>query len=468
MTTTTGETRFETDQPISTISKHSNNPRRRAIADPDMVASIAEHGVLQPLIVAPDLKAPGKYVLIAGHRRLNGAKKAKRKTVPVVIRADLATDAQQLEQMLIENVHRQDLTPIEEAEGYHQLELFGYKPQTIATAVGRDVKTVRGRLRLLKLAATTKKKVDAGQLSLEDALAIGEFADDPEVTKRLEASVRDGWNFKQELQRARRDRTARREHAAAVAKLLDAGAAQLELPADTYWWSWSSTQGYRDLSSTHSTDWGQHKGCLAFCQYDSYGPNLAIVCTNVAKHQKAIDASRTEEQRERAAKSAEIEAEAQAAAAASDVRTQSLTAHVAGTPLPTAWVELMRVALPTLVHELNTDGAIRSYQDLLEIPADDRWDHTFHYENSRRSRTLFAQHCEEFADAGAATISRHVAAVAAILLEENLLSRWNRDTAAARRELEFLEAIGHPFGDVDLQLKAALDAASAPATEKAS
>ena len=128
----------------------------------ELAASISEHGVIQPLIVSSG--DDGKYTLIAGERRLRASKQAKLKKVPVVIRE--VSDQQQLEWALIENVQRADLSPLEEAEAYHQLtDVFGLSHAAIAKQVGKSRVAITNRLRLRKLSDAVKTALIAKTIS---------------------------------------------------------------------------------------------------------------------------------------------------------------------------------------------------------------------------------------------------------------------------------------------------------------
>ena len=122
---------------VDLIQRNPRQPREKFDIEEleNLAASIREHGVIQPLIVSPGKN--GIYILIAGERRLQAARKAGLKTVPVVIRH--ATDQQLLELALIENVQRADLNAIEEAEAYqHLAKEFKLSHETIATRVGKS------------------------------------------------------------------------------------------------------------------------------------------------------------------------------------------------------------------------------------------------------------------------------------------------------------------------------------------
>ena len=157
--------------PIDSIQRNPRQPREKFDLEEleNLAVSIREHGVIQPLIVAP-----GKneiYTLIAGERRLQAARKAGLKTVPVVIRH--ATDQQFLELALIENVQRADLNAIEEAEAYqHLAKEFKLSHETIASRVGKSRAAVTNTLRLLEASAPVKQALVDGRITEGHARAM--------------------------------------------------------------------------------------------------------------------------------------------------------------------------------------------------------------------------------------------------------------------------------------------------------
>jgi len=156
------------------IEKIIPNPRQpRLHFDEDELAeladSIREHGVIQPLIVSPGEN--GNYTLVAGERRLKASRQAKLSKVPVVIRE--ISDQELLEWALIENVQRTDLSPLEEAEAYHQLtKEFGLSHAEIAKRVGKSRVAITNRLRLRKLSARVKKALIDKSISEGHARAL--------------------------------------------------------------------------------------------------------------------------------------------------------------------------------------------------------------------------------------------------------------------------------------------------------
>lgn len=151
--------------PIEEIRPNKNQPRKTFTADKleELAASIREKGIIQPLVVR---KKGDHFELIAGERRWRAAQKAGLREVPVVIQ-DVSEDTA-LEMALIENIQREDLNAVEEAEAYHSLmENFSLTQEELARRVGKDRSTVANSLRLLKLPGDLKKDI------VEDRLAMG-------------------------------------------------------------------------------------------------------------------------------------------------------------------------------------------------------------------------------------------------------------------------------------------------------
>jgi len=162
--------------PVAQVVSSPWQPRRTFSAEAlsELVQSIQEHGVLQPLLVR---KANGKYELLAGERRLRAAQAAGLETVPVIVRD--ADDEKAAEIGLIENLQREDLNPIEEAEGYAQLAReFNLTQEEIARRVGKGRATVTNALRLLELPETIRQAVRTGMISAGHAKVLLGVPDD--------------------------------------------------------------------------------------------------------------------------------------------------------------------------------------------------------------------------------------------------------------------------------------------------
>ena len=157
--------------PISQIENYVGQPRKNfddeALAD--LAESIREHGVIQPLTVRK--LASGYYQIIAGERRWRAARMAGLTEVPVlIIEAD---DRKAMELALIENLQRQDLNPLEEAQGYQTLmEQYGLTQEEVATRVSKSRPAVANALRLLGLCSEVRTLVERGQLSAGHARAL--------------------------------------------------------------------------------------------------------------------------------------------------------------------------------------------------------------------------------------------------------------------------------------------------------
>ena len=183
--------------PVDRIDASPSQPRRRFPAEDleELAGSIRQHGVLQPLLVSEG--EPGRYVLVAGERRWRAARLAGLATVPAVIRERLDHD-HSLELALVENLQRRDLTPLEEARAFEQLQTgHGLAQADIADRVGIDRSTVANALRLLRLPPEVQEWVEEGALSAGHARTLLAFADDAQriawARRAIEAglSVRD-------------------------------------------------------------------------------------------------------------------------------------------------------------------------------------------------------------------------------------------------------------------------------------
>jgi len=158
--------------PIEKILPNPHQPRTIMVEDDlnDLADSIREHGIIQPLLVIPE-NENGQYILIAGERRLRAAKLAGLANVPVVFRQ--ASEQQHLELALIENLQRENLSPLETAEAYQELSSnFNLSHEEIAKRVGKSRVAISNTLRLLKLPETVKQALTDNIISEGHARAI--------------------------------------------------------------------------------------------------------------------------------------------------------------------------------------------------------------------------------------------------------------------------------------------------------
>jgi ParB family chromosome partitioning protein len=212
---------------LVSVDKVSPNPRQpRSMLHPeeldDLTASIREHGVLQPLIVTPG-DMDGRFVLIAGERRLEAARLAGLISVPVLVRQ--ATDQQRLELAIIENVQRSDLSALEQAEAYRQLaEDFELSHEEIALRVGKSRVAVTNTLRLLKLPDLVKNALIEGRISEGHARALLALITPEAQTVALRTLLAKNLNVRQTEELARKlsgEKPSRRVKPAAVPELVE-------------------------------------------------------------------------------------------------------------------------------------------------------------------------------------------------------------------------------------------------------
>lgn len=173
-------------------------PRRTFVRESleELVASVRQHGVLEPLLVR---QAEDGYELIAGERRWRAAQEAGLKQVPVVVKT--ATDLEALEIGLIENLQRADLNVIEEAEGYQSLaKTFNLTQDEIAQKVSKARASVANALRLLALPKEVKKFLAEGLISAGHAKILLSLATEPEQCRMAERIIKDGISVR-ELER---------------------------------------------------------------------------------------------------------------------------------------------------------------------------------------------------------------------------------------------------------------------------
>jgi ParB family chromosome partitioning protein len=211
--------------PIARISPNPYQPRKRF--DPDdlaaLRASIAAHGVLQPILVS---ETPVGYQLIAGERRLRAAQAAGLDRIPAVVRQ--LVDRDQLELALVENLQRADLDPLETADAYRQLmNRFGFSQDDVATRVGRARSTIANTLRLLELAPEVQAAVADGRLTEGHGRAIGGMPADAQA-RVLDTVVTQALSVRQTEELVRRLREPRAAAVTAPERRLDTDLERVE------------------------------------------------------------------------------------------------------------------------------------------------------------------------------------------------------------------------------------------------
>ena len=183
------------DIPVNAIDPNPNQPRvhfdEASLAE--LSASISAIGVLQPILVRPDEN--GRYQLIAGERRWRAASRAGLQMIPAIVR--VTDDVSSVEQALVENLHRQDLTPLEEAAAYQQLlEDFNMTHEQVASKVGKSRSAITNALRLLGLPPSIQSLLADGRLSAGHAKALLGTPDRSLQEQLAKRAVEMGWTVR--------------------------------------------------------------------------------------------------------------------------------------------------------------------------------------------------------------------------------------------------------------------------------
>jgi len=189
--------------PIEHLHPNRFQPRQDFPADSlrALSESIAANGILQPILVRRHAERPSEFEIVAGERRWRAAQMAKIHEIPVVIRE--FTDAQALEAAIVENVQRQDLSPIEEAQGYQRLiDEFKHTQEDVARAAGKSRSHIANTVRLLGLPAAVQAMLGQGELSAGHARALIGAADPEGLARRI---VAEGLTVRQAERLARGD-----------------------------------------------------------------------------------------------------------------------------------------------------------------------------------------------------------------------------------------------------------------------
>ena len=179
--------------PINKIKSNPYQPRKEPDEKVEEIAeSIKEHGIINPIRVA---KRGDDFVLVAGERRLLGAKKANLKKIPCILIN--VTDKEMLEIALVENLQREDLDPVEEAEAYYLLATeFKLTHEQIAKIVGKDRTTITNTLRLLKLPLYVREELRKGNLTQGHARVLITLKDQYEMEKIAKIAIKENWTVR--------------------------------------------------------------------------------------------------------------------------------------------------------------------------------------------------------------------------------------------------------------------------------
>ena len=173
-------TRTLVELPLGRVHPHPANQRAGLGNIDELAASIKAVGLIQPIVARPHPDIAGEWQLVAGHRRHAAATKAGLKTITAEVRDDL-DDRDTLAAMLVENLQRQELTPLEEAAGYRQLLELGWKQKDIADRTGRSAGVVSKRLKLLDLPGELIPAISDGRILVETGYELAKVLADRHV-----------------------------------------------------------------------------------------------------------------------------------------------------------------------------------------------------------------------------------------------------------------------------------------------
>ena len=179
----------QTELPLEEIRPNPYQPRKTFDDDKinELAASIKEHGVFQPIIVRKSLSG---YELIAGERRLRASKIAQKDTIPAIV-VDF-DDSQMMEISLLENIQREDLSPLEEAEAYDQLlHKLDYTQEELSKRIGKSRPYITNMLRLLKLPLGIKELVNSKKLSYGHARTLLALDDEDRMLELAKKTVKE-------------------------------------------------------------------------------------------------------------------------------------------------------------------------------------------------------------------------------------------------------------------------------------
>jgi ParB/RepB/Spo0J family partition protein len=422
-----------------------HNPRTDLGDLTELTASIRAVGVLEPLIVTPT--DDGGHLLLFGHRRRAAAIEAGLVTVPCDVREEYAEkSAEQLADMLAENLHRRDLTSLEEAAGYEQLSMFDdWTPERIAGRVGRPVEHVRAGLAAAKVSAELRPKVIDGGLTLEQAAAIEAYAADPKAYQRLLRAA----TYPPGLHHALADERHRSEVAdrkvTTRGELADAGVRIIGKPKNFPWSSVEARVSELTNADGELLTVETHTSCPGHAAFIDDDGQAVFVCqhpkdwghgTPASYRHRSRDEIRADEEAAQARREQD-----EALAVADAARASFLHEYLSRKGRPPAG--LLRTALHILASREHHYGSPRSDAGHLLNPDAD----------PDTAGDVFVEAVAKTADNRLPLLAL---AYAAAVAEANMRCRqvpWQFDPTLAVQWLTVLEGLGYPLSEVETQLR---------------
>lgn len=192
---------------INDIKPNSNQPRKTFDEEKlqELASSIEEHGLIQPVVLRRMKKG---YEIVAGERRWRAARIIGIKEIPCIVKE--LTDEENMLLAIIENMQREDLNPIEEAEGINQMiDTYGLTQEQVSKSVGKSRPYIANSLRLLKLSAAVRKYVSDGELSAGHARALAVISDEKKQIELAETAIKEGLSVRQIEKLAQENKTGR-------------------------------------------------------------------------------------------------------------------------------------------------------------------------------------------------------------------------------------------------------------------
>lgn len=280
--------------PITDIRPHPKNPRKSVGDVSELAESIKSNGIMQNLTVIPDPDNDGKYMALIGHRRLAAAKLAGLETVPCLFAANL-TEAEQVAIMLTENIHREALTAMEEAEGIQMMLDLGDTVSDISEKTGMSETTIRRRRNLLELDRDLVATAQENGATLDDFDKIREIKDEKQREECLKAAGTSDFAYKLRAAKATDESNEKRER---MLKWLDSWAKCVEEKP--------SSDDYTCIKSMSVWGWKESdEPCGENCLYtkDKYGGiyNIWHPITDEEKQKQKESNEKIEQARRKAA-----------------------------------------------------------------------------------------------------------------------------------------------------------------------
>jgi ParB family chromosome partitioning protein len=418
------------------------NPRnpRTTLGDLDeLTASIGQSGVLEPLIVAPS--EVGGHLVLFGRRRREAAIAADVATVPCIVRADYtAKDSEQVADMLAENLHRADLTPVEEADGYAQLAAFDWTAEQIATRVGRKPQRVRHGLAVAGLPEQVRPKVAAGEWTLEQAAGVEEFAGDEKAMARLAKATGHYLHFALAEERDKRDRKARAMETRQ--QLADHGVRIIAKPKDFPWYSVAVPLDQLTEAAGRRLTAGKHRRCPGHAAVVDTDGTPIFLCQHPRDYDHQTPPGYRHRSREEAeAEHAEAEARRQFAhdwTVATEARRSFLREYLARRGKAPAGT--LRVATTLLYgYPAYRTPDLDGVADLLGLAADD-------------PKAALAQTAAKTGETRLPLLMLACAAASAEANLEHVDRPWGYNPALAAHWLTIVAELGYPLTDVEQQV----------------